>query len=123
LLTIQHHNSTLLHPCFTSLPLQHTAGVGAGGHGGVFGKTAFGNIRLAGFPCLLAFFQLGRSQFDIDFPGRDIDFDNIAFFQQTNRTADSRFRTDMADTGAARPAGKRPSVINATDSPKPAPII
>src|SRR5688500_12799880 len=65
-------------------------------------------LREARLPRGLALRQLVVRQLDLDRALVSVDLDDIAILQQANRSADRRFRRDVADAEAARRAGEAP---------------
>src|SRR5262245_54179436 len=73
---------------------------------GVFPQIAGAVLVLPRLPFLLAARQFGCVQVHIDGAGHCIDGDDVAVAQEPDRSAEDRFRTDMADAEAARGAGE-----------------
>jgi hypothetical protein len=112
----------LRQPIICVLPLQHAAGVGAGGHGGVLGQAACLDPRLGRLPGLLTLGQLLLGELDVDLVVRNVDLDDIAVLEQADGSADRRFRADVP-MQAPRAAAEAAVGDWATDSPRPAPIM
>ena len=90
-----------------SIALQPAAG-GVGFEGRQGGQAGFNFIRLR------------RTLNDAIF---QVEFDNVAGLEGRDRPAGGGFGRNVADAGAARAAEKRPSVIKATFSPRPMPMM
>src|SRR6185312_14630212 len=73
---------------------------------GVLPQIAGGRVVLARLPGRLALGQFLVGELDVERAGNGVELDDVAVLQEPDRAADRRFRTDMADTEAARRAGE-----------------
>ena len=97
------------------VPLEHGAGVGAGGQGGVLAEAAGLITRRTGLPLLCALGEFLVAEPNAERVAGDVDVDHVARLQQGERPAGGGLGADVADAGAGRSAGES-AVGNQSDA-------